>query len=983
MAMGAARSGALWLIAAVAFCGSRAAADEYYLSKQETNDLRLLYYDPLQTYLTPYVGQAYENSFAYQRKMFDWTPWDKTTVLLQDLSDNGGAVMRTTPDNALILNIAPIATTFETFSPGERFFTLMNHELVHVATMDVWNDQDKWWRDFFHGKPLPVADHPESIVYNYLAQPRANVPRWYLEGSAVFMETWMGGGLGRAQGGYDEMIFRAMVRDNAPFFDPLGLEAEGNAIDFQVGVNDYLYGTRFDSYLALTYGPEKVIEWLKRGNDSKAYYENQFEHVFGKTLDSAWADWIVFEHKFQQKNLESVQKYPVTAVKRLTDRALGSVSRSFYNAKTNSLIAGFRDIGTLANIDILSLDDGTARKLVKIKGPALYRVTSLAYDPAANKIYYTTDNNALRDLVEVDVATGRTRILLEDARIGDIAFDRADRSIWGIRHLNGIDTLVRIRATHDGWNQVITFAYGTQLSDLDISPDGTLLCATISEINGDARLDVYRVSDLLAGSVQSVASLQLGQSIPEGGVFSPDGKLVYATAYFTGVSNVYRLDIAANTYDAVSNAVTGFFRPIPLADGSLIVYEYTGKGFLPVKIQPKPLADLGNVRFLGTEVIDQHPVLKTWAVGSPSGIPYDAMVTQRGFYKPLEEMRLDGAYPVTAGYKGHVALGWHLQFEDPLLYDALSANISYSPARDLPNGQELHGDIDFNTLFWHFTYWHNKADFYDLFGPTERSRKGDALLGGYHEVVIYDPPRQLDITADFGLYAGLDTLPGAQNIQSNDHNIANGRVGFNYTDIDQSLGAVDYEEGYRANAMLIGNYAQNEFFPQLHGGFDFGFALPWSHASLWLYNAAGTSAGDSHNALDYFYFGAFGNNFVDDREIKRYRDYDSFPGFDIDQISAQNFLKSTMEFNLPPLRFADVGTPAFYLGSLRSALFAGILATDPASSVGRTFGDIGFQLDWNFTIAVRLPMTLSIGDAIGIESDRVERNEIMVSLKIL
>ena len=42
-----------------------------------------------------------------------------------------------------------------------------------------------------------------------------NSPRWYLEGSAVFMETWMAGGLGRAQGAYDEMVFRAMVRDAA------------------------------------------------------------------------------------------------------------------------------------------------------------------------------------------------------------------------------------------------------------------------------------------------------------------------------------------------------------------------------------------------------------------------------------------------------------------------------------------------------------------------------------------------------------------------------------------------------------------------------------------------------------------------------------------------------------------------------------------------------------------------------------------------
>ena len=35
-----------------------------------------------------------------------------------------------------------------------------------------------------------------------------------MEGSAVFFETWMAGGLGRAQGGYDEMVFRAKVHDH-------------------------------------------------------------------------------------------------------------------------------------------------------------------------------------------------------------------------------------------------------------------------------------------------------------------------------------------------------------------------------------------------------------------------------------------------------------------------------------------------------------------------------------------------------------------------------------------------------------------------------------------------------------------------------------------------------------------------------------------------------------------------------------------------
>ena len=84
--------------------------------------------------------------------------------------------------------------------------------------------------------------NPESLLYSYLTVPRFTAPRWYLEGGAVFMETWMAGGLGRAQGGYDEMVFRAMVRDDAHFYDPLGLASRGTQVDFQVGANAYLYG---------------------------------------------------------------------------------------------------------------------------------------------------------------------------------------------------------------------------------------------------------------------------------------------------------------------------------------------------------------------------------------------------------------------------------------------------------------------------------------------------------------------------------------------------------------------------------------------------------------------------------------------------------------------------------------------------------------------------------------------------------------------
>ncbi len=976
------RWGVLYLLALSLVC-SQALAAEYYLSKLETKDLRLLYYDPLQTYLSPYVGQAFENSFAFQRRTFGWTPWDKTTVLLHDLADQGGATATGTPFSEVTIEIAPSPTTFETFLHGERFFTLMNHELVHIATQDAYNDRDLFWRNIFHAKPSIYGEHPETILYSYLAQPRTLSPRWYREGIAVFMETWMSGGLGRAQGAYDEMVFRAMVRDNAHFYDPLGLESKGISVDFQALANDYLYGTRFMSYLTLVYGPEKLIAWHKRDSDSKGYYSAQFEHVFGKPLDAVWADWIGFEHEWQQKNLSMISKYPLTHFTPITDHALGAVSRSYYDPKSNSLIAGFRAVGQLPNIAAVSLTDGKVRKLTDFEGAVSYRVTSVAYDPDSGKVFYTTDNAAYRNLMEFDVVTGKGRMLIEHARLGDIALNRVDKSIWGIRHVNGLDTLARVRAAHDAFNQVVTFPYGVALFDVDVSPGGTLLSASVSEVNGDSRIDVYRITDLLNGQVKAIATLTLGQSIPEGGAFSPDGKYIYATSYYTGVSNVYRLDIATNKFEAVSNVDTGVFRPIPLPNGKLIVYEYTGDGFLPVEIDPKPLNDLSSVRFLGTELVDQYPVIKSWAVGSPARIPFNDMVTNKGLYKPGEELIFDGSYPVIEGYRGHAAVGWHVQWEDPLQYYTLSANASYSPAGDLKKGQQFHADINYRMLEWHFGAWHNSANFYDLFGPVDRSRKGDAIIVGLRHYYLWSPPRQFYVTADAELYTGLDTLPGAQNIRGDIPTIVVGKLGLLYGNIDQSLGSVDYEAGWRVNASLIGSYGKDEFFPQARAGFDYGVALPWNNSSAWLYSSAGVSLGDRANALDYFYFGAFGNNFVDYEEVKRYRTYDSFPGFKIDQIAANNFLKTVFEINLPPIRFEDVGYSSYYLSSMRSAIFAGVLAANPGSSTQQTVGDLGVQVDFNFSVAVRLPMTLSIGDAIGIQGGDVKRNEIMVSLKIL
>ena len=315
---------------------------------------------------------------------------------------------------------------------NERMNWLMHHELVHVVATDKGADSDLRFRQLFHGKVAPIKEEPLSMLYSYLTSPRWYSPRWYHEGIAVFLETWMAGGVGRVLGGYDEMVFRTMVLENAYFYDVVGLESEGTTIDFQVGQNSYLYGTRFMTYLAMKHGPEKLIEWFNRTHGSKRYFASQFEKVFGVSLDDEWQRWIAWEHEWQKKNLARIRQYPVTPETRITGETLGSVSRSFYDPDRKLLYAAMNRPARPAQIVAIDVESGAITPLTEVVAPALYFVTSMAYDAKGRKIFYTTNNSrGWRDLNELDLNTGRRRLLLKNCRTGDLVVNPADQSIWG------------------------------------------------------------------------------------------------------------------------------------------------------------------------------------------------------------------------------------------------------------------------------------------------------------------------------------------------------------------------------------------------------------------------------------------------------------------------------------------------------------------------------------------------------------------------
>jgi WD40 repeat protein len=960
------------------------AATSGKLYVQATDHIEVLYYSPAHEYLVTHLIRSYENALAFERGLFHYTPSEKLSVLLEDFEDSGHGAAASVPTNFISIGIAPLSYTYETLPANERMTWIMNHESIHIVMGDNANGTDRRFRALFFGKPAPTDEDPVSMLYSSLASPRFYSTRWFHEGLAAFMETWMSGGLGRALGGYDEMVFRAMVRDDAYIYNVVGLESEGTSIDFQTGANSYLYGTRFMTWLSYTYGPDKLVEWTTRSDNTKRYFSARFAQEYGMPLEAAWNHWVEDERRWQHANLDAIRQYPVTVPERVSSKTLGSISRAYYDAGSEAIYVAVRYPGRLAHIAALHTRTGEIERLQDIKGAALYYVSSLAFDPGGRKLFYTTDNNNWRDLRVFDLATHRSRTLIKDARTGDLAFSQASGVLWGIRHSNGLSSLVSIAPPYTEQKLAHEFEYGSDIFDIDISPDGRYLIGALPDLSGRQKLVRFETEKLLGGDATFEVLHDFEYNTPGNFVYSPDGRYLYGSSYYTGVSNLFRYDIATGKMDAISNAETGLFRPLPLPDGSLVAFEYTSRGFVPARVPTRRLEDITAIKYYGMALLEKYPVLKSWKLPPPSSIASEKLITRAGSYQPMDNLRLISAYPIVQGYKDTAAGGVRVEIADRLRLAGVSLTASYSPDPSLLANERAHVSFDAHLWSWKLRGYYNNADFYDLFGPTKVSRKGYALELGHSKNLIFDIPRTLELTWNVAGYAGMDRLPDYQNVVATYHSLAEGNLGLKYSFLERSQGAVDDERGTQWGVFARLNYAGSSALPRFWANYDRGKLLPLRNSSVWIRAAAGKSYGDKTNPFANFYFGAFGNNYVDHGSINRYRDYYSFPGFGLDQLAANSFGRLMGEWNLPPVKFRHIGTTWLYGNWARLSLFSAGLATNFGSAAARNYYlDFGEQLDFRVVLFTYLNTTFSAGYAGATDRDGHVSAEYMLSLKIL
>jgi len=347
-------------------------------------------------------------------------------------------------------------------------------------------------------------------------------------------------------------------------------------------------------------------------------------------------------------------------------------------------------------------------------------------------------------------------------------------------------------------------------------------------------------------------------------------------------------------------------------------------------------------------------------------------------------MRVASIYPIAEGFKEFPSYGLRMNLSDPILFHNIDVTASYSPNRLLPHNERFHASFNYKILNWKLSGTYNGADFYDLFGPTKISRKGYSLSLQYKDFIIFDEPEIFEYHVKVAGYAGLERLPDFQNVSTSFDRFysLNGRL--NYHNVARSLGAVDDETGFLWDFVSHTNLVSKKVFPRFSSDAAYGFLLPINHSSIWFRGSAGYSFGNRNEPFANFYFGGFGNNWVDIGEIRRYREAGSLPGLEINQVGGTNYAKGMIEWELPPIRFRSFGFQSFYCNWSRIAFFSAALATNMDNAAARrSAATAGGQIDFRLVIFSSLESTFSLGYGVAAEENQRLSDDFMISLKIL
>jgi hypothetical protein len=578
-------------------------------------------------------------------------------------------------------------------------------------------------------------------------------------------------------------------------------------------------------------------------------------------------------------------------------------------------------------------------------------------------------------------------------------YDNTHDCLYGLFSNGGTQSIVRMDRDLENPEVIYAFPFGVSVFDSDISHDGKWLSFTSQGDNGEHTLLLFNTEELAQAIFKPVKLITWNDSNLGQFRFSLDDKYLIGSSYYTGVSNLWQINLETREMEMLTNTDIGLFAPLEITPGQLLALQFKRDGLQPVLLAREVVKDANAVTLYGQlayennkEAMEQVGLLRDSLPRMEFGDVYNNITS----YNVFKEMKFAGAYPIISGFTDSKAwnhmtpvIGYRFNVNDPVGLSSMKLSVGLSPWSNNDWKNKFHIDFDWKYYFWTLKAAWNHMDFYDLFGPTRKSRKGFVLQLAYDYSNTLVTPYDNSWGFSVATYGHMDALPLYQEVEVQGvRSMQTASIYRKWSKTRTSLGGVMKEQGYQLGIEGYGYLAGGRFYPSIEASGDFGTLLPIDrNTSFWLRTAAGHNFGDEESVFGTTYFGGFRNNYVDNRNAFQYRTTLAMPGTDIDAIPAHTFAKATAELNLRPIRLNNFGALFCYPTWIQCSLFGTGLSTWIPNSTHKMYYSTGIQLTTELVFLNYLKTTLSLGYGHlfapeGFQNGR-HGNEFMISLKLL
>lgn len=481
----------------------------------------------------------------------DHVPSAKTHVNLIDDTDGANGFAGVLPRNAITLFVTAPGGFSELDDHDDWMYGLFTHEYTHILHLDTMSGLPNLY----------------NRVFGKTWAPNQVMPRWIIEGIAVYQESKRSSG-GRNRGTrFDQFIRIARHAGKDMRLD----EISGAPRTFPRGNAPYVYGSHFLRYVFDRFGDDTLREMAHAAGAYPVPFavNRQIAKVTGTPFTALYDDWKAYLRDRYGMQEMAAERRGLATGRRLTTTA----EANFYPQYTR---------------------DG--KEIVWLQSDGYH-------PPRVRALPVGGDQRAARDVVRID-ALGPFDVLAD----GSIVFEQggrlfrreyayADLFRWDAR------TGERVRLTH-----------GARAREPSVSPDGRRIAFSMNRASQSA----LAVMDAVPGAVPSVAwigerydqafqpawspdgariafsawrrggfrdilvvELSSGQAwevtadraIDTAPAWSPDGRTLFFDSDRTGIQNVYAYDLAERALWQVTNVLGGAFQPAISPDGRRLVFQ--------------------------------------------------------------------------------------------------------------------------------------------------------------------------------------------------------------------------------------------------------------------------------------------------------------------------------------------------------------------------------------------------------------------------